>query len=91
MLVARINTVGGLFELVNSAGNGFTWDACEAMLEYYDMLEEDVNFDSIAIACNWNEVSLKQVETETGMDIDELRNHTTVYELENGNVLYMSF
>ena len=91
MLIARINTVGSFFELMNNEGNGFTWDACEAMFNFYESLGEDVEFDRFAIACDWNEVSLKQVENETGMDIDELRNHTTVYELENGNVLYMSF
>lgn len=90
MLVVRLDTAGQLFDAMNQANRGFSYDACKVLLEFYDELE-DVEFDPIAISCDWNEVTVDEVERETGLSIGDLHEHTIMYELDNGNILYMSF
>jgi len=91
MLVIKLDTVGSLFDAMNEANRGFSYAACEALLELYSELEEDVEFDPVAISCDWNEVTADQAERETGLALSDLHEHTIVYELDNGNILYMSF
>ena len=33
----------------------YTYGACEALLEFYDEIDENAEFDVIAICCDWNE------------------------------------
>lgn len=33
----------------------FSWEACEALLDYYDKIDENMEFDPIAICCEWGE------------------------------------
>ena len=33
----------------------FTYEACEAINKYYDEVDPDVEFDPIAICCDWSE------------------------------------
>ena len=33
----------------------YTYEACEVLLEYYDEIDENIEFDVIAICCDWNE------------------------------------
>ncbi len=33
----------------------FSWDACKALLNYYDEIDENIEFDPIAICCEWSE------------------------------------
>jgi hypothetical protein len=60
------------------------------MLEYYDWVE-DVEFDPVAISCDWVELSRDEAERETGMTLEELQDNTVAYELDNGNILYLNF
>jgi hypothetical protein len=91
MLVIKLETAGQLFREMKEVGRGYSYDACEAMLEYYDWVGEDVEFDAVALSGDWNEVTAEQAERETGMSLEELQDNTAVYELDNGNILYMSF
>lgn len=91
MLVIKLDTTGQLFDALNEADRGFSYEACRALLEFYDELGENVEFDPVAISGDWNEVTAEQAERETGMSLEELQDNTTVYELDNGNILYMSF
>lgn len=91
MLVIKLDTAGQLFDALHQANRGFSYDACKAMLDYYDWVGEDVEFDAVAISCDWNEVTAEQAERETGMSLEDLQDNTAVYELDNGNILYHSF
>jgi len=91
MLIIKLETAGQLFREMKGAERGYSYDACKAMLEYYDWVGEDVEFDAVAISCDWNEVTAEQAERETGMSLEDLQDNTAVYELDNGNILYMSF
>ena len=91
MLVIKIETAGQLFREMREAERGYSYDACEAMLEFYDRLGEDVEFDPVAISGDWNEVTLEQAEHETGLSLEDLYHETVVYELNNGNILYLNF
>lgn len=33
----------------------YTYDGLEALLDYYDRVDENMEFDPIAICCNWTE------------------------------------
>lgn len=33
----------------------FTYEACNALLDYYDGVDENMEFDPIAICCEWSE------------------------------------
>lgn len=33
----------------------YTYEACEALLEFYDEIDENMEFDVIGICCDWNE------------------------------------
>ena len=33
----------------------YTFDGLEALLDYYDQVDENMEFDPIAICCNWTE------------------------------------
>ena len=33
----------------------YTYEACEALIEWYDGIDPDTEFDVIEICCNWNE------------------------------------
>jgi len=90
MLIIKLDTAGQLFRALEEAEREYSYDACEAMLEYYDWVE-DVEFDPVAISCDWNEVTAEQAERESGMSLEELQYNTAVYELDNGNILYVNF
>lgn len=33
----------------------YTYEGCETLLEFYDEIDENIEFDVIAICCDWNE------------------------------------
>jgi hypothetical protein len=90
MLVIKLETTGQLFDALNQANRGFSYDACEAFLEFYEDMGY-VEFDPVAISGDWNEVTVEQAKRETGMSLEELQDETVVYELDNGNILYLNF
>ena len=91
MLVVTIDTAGQLFRAMREAERGYSYDACEAMLEFYDELGENVEFDAVALSGDWVELSRDEAERETGMSLEELQDETVTYELDNGNILYLNF
>ena len=91
MLVIKLDTAGQLFDALHQANREFSYDACKAMIEFYDELGEDVEFDPVAISGDWNEMSPENIERAGEEYMKDIRDNTVVYELENGNILYMSF
>ena len=33
----------------------YTYEACEALIEWYDEIDPDTEFDVIGVCCDWNE------------------------------------
>tara|TARA_R100001594_G_scaffold146691_1_gene198446 strand:+ start:1066 stop:1368 length:303 start_codon:yes stop_codon:yes gene_type:complete len=74
--------------------NNFSYDGTKALFDYLEELEldlgEEIEFDPIAFCCEYNEYdNLKEclkaydnLEIET---IDDLRDHTTVIEVEGSD------
>ncbi len=89
----------------------YSREAYEALFEYYDEFDEEL--DVIYIACTWSEYSeddlicdyghmysvddyINDFEEYDKIDhieklIEELENNTTVWKLENGNILLIDF
>lgn len=64
---------------MDSLRTNFSWDGALALYEYYDQLSddlgEDIEFDPVAIRCEWSEYTLNEYNQEFGLeleDIDEL-------------------
>jgi len=72
--------------------NNFSYDGLNSLFDYFEQLEEDmgkeIDFDPIAICCeyseyeNLNEIKENYSSVEIN-DIDDLRYHTSVIEIEN--------
>ena len=71
--------------------NQFSYDALTAMFDYFEELSEDIGepleLDVIAICCDWVEFGSMADAVYEYWDIGtrDLRDHTTVLELRNGN------
>tara|TARA_R100000963_G_C4620293_1_gene87976 strand:- start:137 stop:433 length:297 start_codon:yes stop_codon:yes gene_type:complete len=77
----------------------FSYEAREALFEYFEELEsdtgEELEFDPVSICCEWAEYdTLKDALSEYGDDIktlEDLQDSTQVIEMQNGNILIISF
>jgi hypothetical protein len=38
------------------AGKHFSYEACEALYDYYDEMGTDIELDPVAIACDWGRI-----------------------------------
>ena len=76
--------------------NNFSYDGLNSLFDYFEELEEDMgqelDFDPIAICCeyseyeNLNEIKKSYSSVEIN-NIDDLRYHTNVIEIENTDKL----
>lgn len=77
--------------------NNFSYDALKALFEYFENYEEDIGeqieFDMIAICCDWTEYdNLKEVKNNYNISsFKELENNTTVIKLDNGHLLIKNY
>ena len=72
--------------------NSFSYNGLNSLFDYFEQLEEDmgkeIDFDPIAICCeyseyeNLNEIKENYSSVEIN-DIDDLKCHTSVIEIEN--------
>ena len=74
--------------------NNFTYDGTKALFNYLEQLEEDcdmeIEFDPIAFCCEYNEYDnlkecLKAYDNLKIETIDDLRDYTTVIEVEGSD------
>jgi len=69
----------------------------KALFEYFETLEEDLgeelDFDPIAICCEWSEYGDEEEAKEAcGLDLNEdLEDKTIVIHLDNGGILLLDF
>jgi hypothetical protein len=73
---------------------GFSREGARALFEYFEQYEqdtgEDMDFDPVAIRCDFDEYENLQEIKENYQDIEtleDLQNHTTVIEIPNSDRL----
>ena len=78
--------------------NQFSHEALNALFDYYEQLEdgtgEPIEFDMVAICCEWSEYdSLKEALSDYNdiKTLEDLQNNTTVIELDNGGLVIEQF
>ena len=75
----------------------WSYDGAKALAEYFEEYEEEtgteIEFDRVAIRCDYNEYdSLEDVLADySKADIDELREYTEVIEVSNGHIIIRAF
>ena len=74
--------------------HGFSYEGTKALFEHLEQYEQDcdqeLDFDPIALRCDFSEYeNLKEVQEnyEDIKSLDDLRNHTTVIEIPNTDKL----
>lgn len=83
------------FTNMNRADN-FTHQGLGALFDYLEQYEDDtgesIELDVIALCCDYSEISVSDIERETGCaDLDELRDNTTVIEVDDETIIYQVF
>ena len=64
----------------------FSYEALGELFDYYEELDPDLEFDPIAICCEWSEV---ERGSEEHLDAEEYDAH--IVGLHNGNVLIQEY
>jgi hypothetical protein len=74
--------------------HGFSYEGATALFEYFENLEQDtgeqMEFDPVAIRCDFDEYESLEDIKENYEDIEtleDLQNHTTVIEIPNSDRL----
>ena len=74
--------------------HGFSYEGAKALFEYFEQYEQDtgeeMEFDPIAIRCDFDEYESLEDVKENYQDIEsleDLQNHTTVIEIPNSDRL----
>ena len=74
--------------------HGFTHEGTKALFEYFEQYEQDsetqMEFDPVAIRCDFDEYESLEDVKENYQDIEtleDLQNHTTVIEIPNSDRL----
>ena len=85
------------YQFVNEmaqAQHGFSREGARALFEYFEAYEEDtgeqMEFDPVAIRCDFDEYENLKAIQENYQDIEtleDLQNHTTVIEIPNSDRL----
>ena len=66
--------------------NSFSYEALGELFEYYEETAPDMEFDPVAICCDWSEV---ERGSEEHLDAEE--SGTYIIMLDNGNVLIQEY
>ena len=81
-------------KLTNDEYASFTYYGASALYDYLTDLEEDIGeeiqFDRVAIRCDYSEYkTLDEIlnQYDNINNLDELRDHTTVIEFDNGFII----
>lgn len=73
----------------SSAGLSALFDYLE---EYEESCGTEIELDVIALCCDYSEISIKDIEQETGCkSLEELQDNTTVITVDDETVIYASF
>ena len=108
--MAIIQTINTTFQFKQAfvdygRSNQFSLDALEALFDYYDSMDGNVELDVVGICCEWSELTWQECAMSYGIDLDHcidddelagdvleyMLKHTTATELPNGNILFVNF
>ena len=64
----------------------FTYEALGELFEHYEALDASMEFDPIAICCEWSEVEQGSEE-----HLEAVEHDAYIIELDNGNVLIQEY
>jgi len=83
-------------EFMNIRPHSFSYEALEAIWEYYTEVEEetgeDIEFDPIAICCYFTEDDIKSTLANYSLNnLEELEAKTHILKVYDGMVLYLNF
>jgi len=82
--------------------NYYSLEGYEAILEYFNEFENDIELDVIAICCDFNEVTFEEFVNDYSVDINEdeteeeavinyLDNNAGFYQILDDTVIYIVF
>lgn len=76
--------------------NNFSYEGKRALFEYLEELEqgqdEQMELDIIALCCEYTESTIKEaLDSYNLSSLDELRDNTTVIEVNDDTIIYANF
>lgn len=81
-----------------SRPNNFSYDGLSALYNYFNDMDEDIEFDPIAISCDFTEYTLEEIQEaydEAPEDktevMDWMVGETLVLNLDNDSVIIQNF
>lgn len=94
-----LSTEQAINTLLQDQYAGWTYDEAEALVNYYEQLEEDIGeeieFDPVAIRCGWSSETKEEICENYGIDpldlIWQLGDNTFYIELPSGRILYINW
>lgn len=98
MIYTELTTSTMINDLMSDEYAKWTYDEAEALAEYYAMLSDDIGddieWDTVAIRCDWSSYADLEELKENYLDIedeDDLNDHTHYLKLDNGTYLVQNF
>ena len=103
MLVIKLDTVNQLRnEFIKCNRDQFTYEGYEAILDYYEDFNEDIELDVISICCDFNEITFEDFINDYSLEITEdetaeetvtnyLDNNAGFYQILDDTVIYTVF
>lgn len=81
---------------ISSRPDNFSYEGLNALFDYLEEYEEscetEIELDVIAICCDFTECSIEEVLKEYNLDsIEQLRDNTTVIEVDDETVIYQVY
>lgn len=73
----------------------YSYTGLKALYNYLEMLAaetgEPVELDVIALCCDFNEIRIDEIKTETGFDsLEELEENTIVINVDKDSIIYQA-
>ena len=83
-------------EMMDIRPDSFSYKGLRLLFEYFEELEEDcdneMEFDAIAICCDFSEEALVDVLDNYSLDsLEELEENTSVIIVDDETIIYQSF
>ena len=74
--------------------DNFSYEGLEALFDYYDTMDECIEFDPIALCCEWTEYDSIEAVQKDYKDIEtlvQLEDKTLVLKTQSGGLLVREF
>ncbi len=67
--------------------NNYSIEWLRVLYEYLEESDFEFDLDIVAVACDWTEFNISDIEKYYWMDLETLKEHTQVLETENTAVI----